>query len=307
VLLVDPPLPKLLQLDIEVGKRIEARDVTWTPYGGGYIEPAPWPNEFSTKPVYSDPSNRSMRKDVALYWQREFMAGGIDGLRPWDRTSLIVERIALSHWMLVLAFLRRDFDMLRLHDLADNAMLSVKADQILTELTSSRQLCAKACSNCERNLINLGIAPSEDIYYSSWKKHPEERNHECDSDWVFLFRGLQGFRTDTEHLINTRMQTIKALDSKRKVEDSKEAEKENRGLNRLQVIGAVFGPISFASGMLSMGGDYAPGRSQFYVFWILWIPLAIVISAIFWFSSWKEQTRTWHRSHLQRLETKHSD
>jgi hypothetical protein len=48
----------------------------------------------------------------------------------------------------------------------------------------------------------------------------------------------------------------------------------------LTLVALIFVPLSFTSGLFSMGDDYLPGRDQFWVFFAVAIPLIILIFAI---------------------------
>jgi hypothetical protein len=246
-----------------------------------------------------------MRHDVLYYWKDAFPIK--DDIKPWERTDLIVQKIALSDWMLTLAFLRRDYDALRLNQFADEDADPDDIDRLLTEIASSRHLIAKCCSFARRDLVNLAICPSEELYFSKWKAKLEYPEQETNCDWTWLYLELQHWKTDTDELIDQEFRLMRALDSKRAAADSKREEQDTRALNRLSYFAAILGPLSITSGILSMGGDFAPGQARFWIFWVSWVPLSLLIVLWWWTSRMVERWGTKVRSNFVNLRTTHQE
>lgn len=196
-----------------------------------------------------------------------------DDIKPWQRTMIILQKIALSDWMLILAFLRRDYDALHLNQFVNQAIDPVKIDRMMTEISSSRNLVSKCCSFARKNLVNLAIHPTEELYFFGWIEKPQDPLKEADAGWTFLYFELKNWKTDTDVLIDTQMTLLKTLDRKRAMVDSEQQAKESRDLTRLTYLGAIFGPVTFTARILSMSSAYAPGGGKFWVFWVTWIPL----------------------------------
>jgi hypothetical protein len=248
--------------------------INWKPYGGGFVDFRPW-NKVQGIPRPMGQKDQCMSQDIFFYWMDSFPLN--DEVTPWDRTNIIIQKIALSDWMLTLAFLRRDWDALRPSEMADPDTESEEIDRKLTEIASSRDLICKCLSFTRRNLINLGIWPHDEYYFSKWKYRPETPAEETKCDWVFLYKELQYWKQDTENLISSQINLLKVLDSKLAAADSDREKSETRDLNRLTYLGAIFGPVTFTAGIMSMGNEFAPGREKFWIFWIIWIPMSLMI------------------------------
>lgn len=61
------------------------------------------------------------------------------------------------------------------------------------------------------------------------------------------------------------------------IEEAKQARDENHGVARLSFLAIVFLPFSTVATVLSMQGTYAPGQSQFGLFWIVALSLTAVV------------------------------
>jgi len=256
-------------------------------------------------PHVNPAANQCMGHDVFYYWKDSFPLQ--DDKKPWERTDIIVQKIALSDWMLTLAFLRRDYDALRLNQFADENASPEDIDRLLTEIVSSRNLIAKCRTSVRRNLVNLGIAPNEELYFSRWKDKPEYPEQETNCDWAFLYLELQNWKNDTDELIYNELRFLQALDSKRSAADSKREEADTKALNRLQYFAAILGPLTITSGVLSMGGDFAPGQAKFWIFWASWVPLSILILLWWWTSRMVGKWGTKVRSNFANLRTTHQE
>ena len=94
---------------------------------------------------------------------------------------------------------------------------------------------------------------------------------------------LQTFRNDTDSLLNQRISNIKIHDSERAWQDSQVAQEESYRINRLTYLTALAVPLSISSGILSMGGDFGPGNSKYWVFWAIAIPLSAAVFSVIGF------------------------
>jgi hypothetical protein len=189
-----------------------------------------------------------------------------------DIAATILQKIALSNWMLTFAFLQRDFysmhlDCLELGDLSD-----YEVSQILEDLEWSRNTLGRCYFIVRRNLFQLSIPQSDEKCFDQWQHSQRNNKQLLRLDWIFLFHELQEWKEDTERQLNTKMTDIEIRDSKR--------------IDQLTKLGQFlllfFTPVGLAYGLLSMGGDFAPGNDKFWVFFIIAIPLVICTVFAFW-------------------------
>jgi hypothetical protein len=207
-----------------------------------------------------------------------------------DLSFLFIQKIILSHWMLTLAILERDFNSLELHkltrtDISENVITSTTSNLVM-----SRNLLYKCCSWIRQDAITLGIDPDGFEAYEPFQisdehgkdlreqgnTNSENENKFCDlqlvkADWSFLAQKMHQFRDETDALIGSFIDTLQVSDSKR--------------VNQLtwlgQVVVLVYTPFGCAFGILSMG-DFAPGKPDFWVFWVVAIPLVFLTMLTFY-------------------------
>ncbi|KAH6661966.1 hypothetical protein B0J14DRAFT_707890 [Halenospora varia] len=284
VLLTDPALPKHLRIKNKVSEG---------------------PSEYKTW------SGGRMEEDTLIFARgqecKRFPNRMHPKANPWDRTNITLEKIALSDWMLTLAFLRRDYDALHMNQFVNENTDPEMIDRLLSEIASSRDLIAKCCSFARRNLINLGICPNNQVYFSGWRDKLTNPLNETNADWTYLYMELQHWKTDTDILTSSQLNLLKALDSKRAQVDSERERTEARDLNRLSYMGVFFIPMGCATGILSMGNDFSPGKRQFWVFFVIWVPITAIVVLWWWTSRILQKWGAHARSHLGTMSTTHQE
>jgi hypothetical protein len=57
--------------------------------------------------------------------------------------------------------------------------------------------------------------------------------------------------------------------------------RENRAVTRITLVAMVFLPFSTVAAILGMQGNFAPGASQFWIFWAVVVPLTFFIIGVF--------------------------
>lgn len=51
-----------------------------------------------------------------------------------------------------------------------------------------------------------------------------------------------------------------------------------RSVGRLTLLGTLFVPASIISSMLSMGGDFLPGKDKFWIYWVVTLPVLMTVA-----------------------------
>jgi hypothetical protein len=105
--LTDPAIPTPFHIKSDISEdEKEFKSLNWKSYGGGYVDFRPW-TRVQEMPHMNVAADQCMSRDVFYYWMDLFPIK--NDIKPWERTNIIVQKIALSDWMLTLAFLRRDY------------------------------------------------------------------------------------------------------------------------------------------------------------------------------------------------------
>ncbi|PVI03991.1 hypothetical protein DM02DRAFT_726099 [Periconia macrospinosa] len=279
--------------DDKPGEPYKTRSTSWRPYGGGYMNFAMLHKRKSLtalSPSTAVSHSGSLKED--LIWKlrhASLFAATEDNI---ERVSTILQKIALSNWLLTLAFLWRDFSSIHLEYLTDQDIPMNKVQFVLQDIDSSRSLLNRCILTTRRNLFQLGIKPSDENYYTSWHQKNADDQQLLAADWSFLFQELKSWAEDTEHLANIRMLNLQVLDTKRSQKVSELSQEmslrsmlDSRQMNTLtrlgQVLLLVFTPTGMAYGILSMPGDFAPGQGRFWVFFVVAIPLCLFTMSIY--------------------------
>jgi hypothetical protein len=272
---VDPPLKNpfaILHDNLQHGKRV-AGVHSWRPYGGGYVDFARLGKEskyLSYNRLYRAPGLRGdletrLRGDFSI-----FLSSHTDAV---DSISSLLQKILLSNWMLTIAVLQRDFYSLQLGVLAKDSTRAENAGHILDDLVSSRNLLDKCNRMVRKSAYQLGINPTQDTYLTSWRINGLSERELLFCDWTFLIQELKTFTEDTERLVSNHFSKLEILSSKL-------AQDETKAFNTLTTLGQfvvlIFTPLGCAYGILSIGGDFAPGNRKFWIFFALAIPLVIL-------------------------------
>ena len=90
-----------------------------------------------------------------------------------------------------------------------------------------------------------------------------------------VLKRLQGFKEKVESLTSvvTGMLSVRQADL---------SQKETKLVSRLTVVALVFIPLSFTASIFSMGGDFLPGSSRFWVYFAAAVPMTFIVLALAW-------------------------
>lgn len=263
VILVDSPLPQRLALQYRSRQDLETYDrLGWKEYGGGYLN-------FS--PQYRRPNRQSFRKDLEV--RIELMRVGPGPFSLLREISSLQQRIVLSRWMVTLTVLQREFNSLNLDQLDDENNTAQETGKVLNDLMSAQNLLISCCNRVRRSLDEVGVVPE----FYAIPRLPDEDG--LGNNWRFLMRELSRFRLDTEDLIKSYMRNLQ-------IHDSKRVDYVNKLAGTFVLI---YTPLGAAYGILSMGGDFAPGQKSFWVFFIVALPLIAATVLVLYAWQWSLQ------------------
>jgi len=101
-----------------------------------------------------------------------------------------------------------------------------------------------------------------------------DRAQDLTNDFTYLQKKTQG----TIQRIEKDMDLLTALVA---IGEGERALAENRGVARLTLLATFFLPFSTVATILSMQGNFAPGATQFWIFWAVSLPIILLVGGFF--------------------------
>lgn len=134
--------------------------------------------------------------------------------------------------------------------------------EILTDVSLFRRRLLWYLDEVESSLRSEGI----DI-----NKESDDEGKEL----LSVLKRLQGFKEKVESLTSvvTGMLSVRQADM---------SQRETKLVSRLTFVALVFIPLSFTASIFSMGGDFLPGSSHFWVYFAAAVPMTFIILALAW-------------------------
>jgi hypothetical protein len=252
-------------------------------YQGGYRDFLPWPtspDNVSDRKIRG-PNRISLLQDIAFYWTEAATESQIRSAieNPYNGT-LFLRNIIASTWMNTMEYIQAvlseaetklwHIERMIAPDLKDSEKDLYLRDFTtgLNEINTIRRrlnwYVAEMKVNCEVLGINLDF-PSSDV--------------KRDRDFVAIYNRLLNYQSWAEKLMSVITTHVSLMETEKSISDSK-------SLARLTVLGFFFVPVSFVATFFSMGGDYAVGQSRFWIYFIVAVPLTLMVFAVA-FGKWR--------------------
>ncbi|KAK5052721.1 hypothetical protein LTR84_002587 [Exophiala bonariae] len=108
---------------------------------------------------------------------------------------------------------------------------------------------------------------------------PSARTHDAWKDTAPDFVYIE---TELERLKDHAKGLQSSFTSLAGIAGNRQSLDEARSVRILTVLGMTFLPMSLVASLLSMGGDYLPGESRFWVYWAVSIPSVVLVFGISW-------------------------
>jgi hypothetical protein len=231
-------------------------------YRGGYVDfSRPVKSTFEFDKAVAGPERNNALDDLCYYMVHSQLTKDLDFSSPAAAT-IFLKRYVASHWMVLLQY---SHDLLHKYEhtyhrakfvgLSSSSMENCWSDvQYLNDRTAGwceqidyaiRQFTAS------KTLGDFPGQPKNDIY---------------EEDFIQIYRQLQGLKQRIQTVISSVSGLLSIVEAKR--------------MKELSNLGMLFIPLAFTSGIFSMSGNYAPGGSSFWIYWVIAIPLVLLVFSI---------------------------
>lgn len=261
LILVDPPVKKCRQ----VGAK--PRDFKNKPYQYGYVDFTLWSDALGAYAAKQPGPFRECAYDDVYYYLSQWVLDH-QTLTP-NVAALIVKRLMLSHTMSLIEFLKSLLS--NLEDRLRRTPAGIEhfhwVEGTLTELFGWNRRLSEYCEHTEAALDGLRILPEGCTA-------EKERWGSCSEDFRYVHRRMLNLKNRINELITNANGLIGLVEAKRSLDVAIAAK-------TLTIIGLLFLPLGFMSGLFSLGQNYGPGESRFWVYWVVTIPFLGLVFVVY--------------------------
>jgi hypothetical protein len=298
-MLLDPAIGKsIIYSELytdEYGERqetIESIETESKPYQRGYRDFTTWPS-FASFPLTPEqirgPQRISTLDDICHYWQHVATPDQITSsiASPFQSAQFQLHIVA-SIWMNTLEHISSLLSELEKTlwniegQISPNPSDKDKERYMrqftisLHEVNTMRRRLGWYVPEMEANLSVLGISPSSTIP-SRAGSQGAETSFGYEQNFLAIYNKLQAFQRWSETLRSVITGHVNLMETEKSISDSK-------SLSRLTILGFIFVPVSFVCSFFSMGGDFALGQNKFWIYFVVVVPLTLLILG---FGFWK--------------------
>lgn len=232
--------------------------------------------DLSEKPLDGEPSNvnlgmNSLFDIITSYYERT--NAGINA-HPIDSTY-ILRKIVIAKWIAYLNFVKlcHAFTAMELSASPNTSQGYLRFNAVwaptwkeglFQQLLQWKSNLVGYQSTVEHNMQVLGIDPDDNNSHGSVDQKEA-------GEWRYIQKKLREYRDSFESTANSYTQVMG-------LRVSQTSNSQARSAGHLTVLATLFVPISIISGILSMGGQFLPGESRFWVFFAVVVPILLIIS-----------------------------
>ncbi|CAM1510821.1 Fc.00g083340.m01.CDS01 [Cosmosporella sp. VM-42] len=276
VVLSDPPL-KALHVWMEREPGVWKPDMAVldcdAPFQGGYLDFIPRLDTVPNLP--RGPPRKALQADLRYYLEThvDVVANMLDDPLV---VSVFLKKIVASHYMQVINYnggllFSMERPLLRRDDLSSIEM--AWAEGRWSDLQTASRRCGDYIDSLEELMLCLKIPASELENLPT----PIQTWTDSNIDFQHLLRQAITLK-DRASAMNEAFTGLTGIVGN--AQSNREAQRsirEAKSVKVLTLIAMIFIPLSFTCGLFSMGENYLPGKSRFWVFFVVSIPLVLVL------------------------------
>jgi hypothetical protein len=289
IVLCDPPIGKVFELNT----RQASKTYPGVPYQGGYLDFLPR-KSFVQTPIQGPPRT-SMLDDLSFYITEVSTMQGPSGAFTLDSihidssrlVAILMQKLVASEYMKLLDYFEGVLRKLRDSEwrLAGEGDYPDPRRRAAQEQWGSLHVCShrlgEHIDDVEAILITLNLPllpPAPLLESESWT--------ESNRDFQYIYHRLQTLKARTDHLVTSTIGMAGIVGNKQALREAelslKEARRsirEAKSVKTLTIIAMFFIPLAWTSGLFSMSEKYTPGAKYFWVYFIVSLPLVLVVFA----------------------------
>lgn len=242
--------------------------ITPVPLQGGYVDFIPHDAARQTTSL-GGPPRSSMADDLCFYLRNHEAIVGID--TP-EAVELLVKKIVASHYMQHLDYITMIVShsqwVMSRHDTVDS-FNTYNVEAQWSDAQALGRRIAEYCSDLEWIMLQCKIpfeGSNTPPQRTSWK--------DTTLDYQFLYMRYTNLRTRAESL-NASMTALMGMVG------NQQSVREARRTRALTVLGLMFIPLAYVSSLFSMADEYLPGRSRFWLYFAVSLPLILLVFATY--------------------------
>ena len=242
------------------------------PYQGGYPDIMKYDdlNDACSTP---GPSRESMLEDLSYYWTHYAK----DILVEDDPiiATFFLKKIVASNYLLLTGYIgallhELDYDVSR-RDRPISRLQIEWVEERWKDLQAWTRQCSQYCESLEETMYSFDI-PRESEISKTWETG--------DRDFYIIQRKLLSMSNRSNDLLASFTGLAGILGNRKALKEANRSLQEAKSVKTLTFLGMLFLPLSLASGLLSMSGDYSPGGSQFWIYFAIAIPLILGVFGV---------------------------
>ena len=244
------------------------------PYQGGYPDFMRYKdlNDTCSTP---GPSRVSMLEDLSYYWTQY----GKDLVVKDDPiiATFFLKKIIASNYLLLVGYIgallsELDYDVSR-RDRPISRLQIEWVEERWKDLQAWTRQCSKYCESLEETMDSFEI-PMEGEVSKSWETGGR--------DFHIIQRKLLSMNNRSNDLLASFTGLAGILGNRKALKEANRSLHEAKSVKILTFLGMLFLPLSLASSLLGMSGDYLPGASHFWIYFVIAVPLILcVFGAVF--------------------------
>jgi CorA-like Mg2+ transporter protein len=255
-------------------QRPPLQDTPNIPFAGGYLDFIKHPEPGLNVP--EGPPRTSILEDLCFYW-RKHRSKLPEELGP-ETVTVFLQKIVASNYMQLIDFVRTNISTLEFQLSRRSNLSSIQTPWIeerWSDLQSWYRRCSEYIEEVEEIMRVLGIP-----YSTPFLSQHDADWTSCRTDFQVIHYRLKTLRSRVEMSINSITGLAGIAGNGQALIEAKRSLKEAKNIKALTLIGMVFIPLAYSTGLFSMNDRYLPGTALFWVYFAVSVPLIVVVSLV---------------------------
>ncbi|KAI4957737.1 hypothetical protein J4E86_004876 [Alternaria arbusti] len=239
-----------------------------TPFQEGYVDFIPPVPHHQIHSKTQHP-HTSMLRDLLHYYQQHSDLFSEDEWATPNTSAIFLKKIVAAHYLQLVDYIKAMLPSLELR--LTTAWVEEQGQWKSLQTISRR--CGNYRDDLEDALLSLDysldgqINKSVRLHAHTWK--------DCEKDFQYVYFRLKILKERADNLIQAMTGLASIAGNRQNLEEAKR-------VKRLNLLALLFIPLAYTSSLFSMQDNYAPNRSEFWVYWVSAIGVVAFTAVITW-------------------------
>ncbi|VUC30827.1 unnamed protein product [Clonostachys rosea] len=277
LILCDPPIRRAHLWSKQASSKwaYDLISMKTTPFQGGYADFVPRSFPLHPDDQFQGPPRDGLHDDLCYYLAtaHKTIPGGV---KLSEHATVFMKKIVASHYLQLISYHQANLATMEYPLQRIVGLGQLKIPQLQQQWSDIQLMCAR-CAHYLKTASSIMMQLGIPLEYPSRGKISDTTWTESNLDFQYVHHELNRL-VERALFFNESLTGLTGIvGNEQALTETRRSIREAKAVKALTLVGMVFIPLAFTTGLFSMSDEYLPGMEKFWTFFAVSVPLVLLV------------------------------